>query len=166
MVRVSYTMHRLDRLRSWLAAGGVLTALVTASTVPAWQDKLETGYHQVRLLPQRLVTPVDEMQRQTLGDDFEFVALVRSRTFEDAVILVSQDPRDGRLSSEVWLAYFLYPRVLVQPSERNPDVAVDFIMTTPHFDPSGGSNQEPDEGHGLVAVSDRARDWGRVHWNR
>jgi len=110
-------------------------------------------------------TQPHQFRWELLGKPYRIVSRVKETTFEDAVILLSHDPRDGQLSSLLWCAYYLYPRTLIQVSafEENPELAVDFVLLTPNFSwPTPRVVPEPV----LAPYSERARRHAAQTWGR
>jgi hypothetical protein len=96
-----------------------------------------------------------------LGQPYGVMRVVKANTFEDAVILVSDDPADPlELRSITWCAYYLYPRVLVHESvlDADPELEADFVITTPHF-VAGLPESVAAPKLGLVPLSARAREY-------
>ena len=103
------------------------------------------------------------MRMGQFGQPYWVMRQVKANTFEDAVIVVTDNPADPpELRSIVWCAYYLYPRVLVHESVLNADpiLEADFVITTPNF-VMGLPETEVKPKLGLVPVSDRARQYAR-----
>ncbi len=148
--------------RAWLAA---LIALLVVSTVgrwPVYRDRLASSWAQTLLLPHRLTESLDAITFDCVGTPYGIMEATRVRSFDDAVIVISDDPRDAPLDNVLWCAYYLYPRVLVHESGLAPEIQPDFEITTAHFGrgPSGEGG-----GAGLRALSERARLFAAANWN-
>jgi hypothetical protein len=147
---------------TWIAAAVTLAAVVAFALLPGYRTRLEPTRVQLTRLPHRLTRSTHEMRVATLGAPYAFLAAARERSFEDAILLISDRPEDDRLASILVSAYYLYPRTLVHPRTLDslPDLQPDFVLATAHFNPLAGG----DSGPGLFAVSDRARTWAEERW--
>jgi len=96
----------------------------------------QDGLSSVHLDPRRLGASLDAIRIVQHGESYRVMRVLKDNTFEDAVILMSDDPAEPpELRSIVWCAYYLYPRVLVHESglRAHPGLEADFVVTTPHF---------------------------------
>ncbi len=137
----------------------------TVSLWPVYRDRLASSWVQTRLLPLRLTESLDTITLQVVGAPYGMMEATRARSFEDAVIVISDDPRDAPIDYVLWCAYYLYPRVLVHESAlaERPGIQPDFEIVTSHFgrDPAGGGGTGP----GLRALSERARLFAAANWS-
>jgi len=132
----------------------VLILIPLISRLPAYDSRLHASYSQVRLLPVRLGTSYDDYQAST-SPSYPGILQVRGSTFQDAVIVISDDPRDGDFASVAHLAYFLYPRILLRRAElRRTERQADFVLVTPHF-PAELPDSLRADGLSMFAVSPR-----------
>lgn len=149
---------RTGRSRTWAGALLTFVALASLPLLPTYGNRLRPCWTQVRMLPDRVRLSADGARRALLGEPYQVMARARDAMPEDAVILISDDPEDRPLSSMLWCAYYLYPRVLVQPStlRDHPEIAPDYVIFTPRF--SGDRAEAVGLPHaGFLAVSERAR---------
>ena len=144
--------------RSWVGAMLTLAALVSFPLLPTYAARWHSCWIQARMLPDRIQLSAEGARAALLGEPFLLMARARSAMPEDAVILIPEDPDDLPLSSLLWCAYYLYPRVLVQPStlRNHPEISADYVIFTPSFSGDhaevAGLSQS-----GFLAVSERAR---------
>ncbi len=146
------------RSRTWAGALFTFVALVSLPVLPTYGSRLRSCWTQVTMLPDRVRLSADGARRALLGEPFQVMARARDAMPEDAVILISDDPADRPLSSILWCAYYLYPRVLVQPStlRDHPEITPDYVIFTPRF--CGDRVEVQGLPHaGFLAVSERAR---------
>ena len=104
---------------------------------------------------------LDAIRFDQLGQPYGVMRVVKANTFEDAVILITDEPADPpELRSISWCGYYLYPRVLVHETvlENDPDLEADFAITTPHF-VAGLPESVATPKLGLIPLSDRAREY-------
>jgi hypothetical protein len=147
--------------QAWTAAVITAVALVSLFLLPAYRDPLIVGWNQARLLPGWLDMSLHEIRLKTMKEPYGVVAMARDRTFEDAVLVVTDDPADEPLSSVPWCAYYLYPRVLVPAGAwERMDINGDFAIYTRRFRPPGAGHAAS----GLVVLSDRARSYAQERW--
>jgi len=147
----------------------VLTAAAIASftLIPGYHARLGTAWNQTRVAPARLGIPLDAVRMSQFGQKYWLMKQVKAKTFEDAIIVVTDDPADPpELRSILWCAYYLYPRVLVQESalRADPELEADFVITTPHF-VMGLPDSVAKPKLGLVPLSDRAREYA-TRWTQ
>jgi hypothetical protein len=114
-----------------------------------------------------MTTSLDALTLQLVGTPYGMLRATRAGSFDDAVILISDDPRDTPLNNILWCAFYLYPRVLVHESTlaARPELQADFQITTPHFgaNVSGGTGGSAP---GLRAISERARIFAAANWKQ
>ncbi len=139
-------------------------ALVGLTLLPGYRERVVPGYTQVQRLPHRAGRSLEEI-RISLRPGHRFVTAARDLSFDDAVIWISDDPRDETLASLLHCAYYLYPRVLVQTAtvESTPDLEVDFVLCTPNFAPVVPDSLKG-QVVGLIALSQRGRRHATETW--
>ena len=132
--------------RSFVAAALTGAVLVSLALTPTYRKRLGRAYQQLGLLSLRATKSLEEVELSLMGAPYDFLRTVRSLTFEDAVFLISDDPRDEQLSNRLWVAYYLYPRVVVNPKlvDENPDLNVDFLLATRNFHPGIPDGETPE----------------------
>jgi len=119
-------------------AGAVLTAAVVLAAAwffPGYHNRLTSGVEQTRLLEHRFAVSFDDMGVFHWREEYPRMAMIRDRTFEDANIVISDNPADGKLASISWVTFFLYPRRIyhAQDVDLLPDVIPDYLLVTPNF---------------------------------
>jgi hypothetical protein len=156
---------RAEGWRAWLAAFVLLGVVAVTPFLPAYHGRFRSGWMQLNYLPTRLGMSLEDIRLAWFAERYATIASVRDRSFEDAVLVISEDPADGEFASLSWCAYFLYPRVLIHPSRlaEHPEMVPDFAFVTPRFSVPG-----PDERWntdlGLVPLSPRARRFAEETW--
>jgi hypothetical protein len=149
--------------REWIAGALTAAALVCLVSIPVYHARLGSAWRQTLGIHRRLGMSLDAIRFDQLGQPYGVMRVVKKNTFDDAVILITDDPADPpELRSISWCAYYLYPRVLVHEKvlEVEPDLEADFVITTPHF--IGGLPESAAALKlGLIPVSDRAREYAK-----
>jgi len=150
--------------REWIAALLTAAALVCLASIPVYHARLGSAWRQTMGIPRRLGMSLDAIRFDQLGQPFGVMRVVKTNTFDDAVILITGDPADPpELRSISWCAYYLYPRVLVHQEvlEKDPDLEADFAVTTPHFI-AGLPESVAAPKLGLIPLSARAREYAKT----
>lgn len=149
--------------RSWLAGAITALGLISLFLLPAYRDPLVVGWNQTRLLPRRMDMSLHEVRLDMMKEPYGVVALARDRTFEDATLVITDDPADGQLRYLSWCAYYLYPRVLIPAQAwKERQLNADFAIYTRRFRPPGAGQATS----GLVVLSERARVYAEGAWPR
>lgn len=150
-------------IKSSLVALVVVALLGSLPFTETYHRRLGKCFNQVRYLPVRIKAPLEDVQILQKRGPYELVRFIRSTTYEDAMLLISDDPRDREAASPIWMAYYLYPRIIVRPNavQEDPDLPVDFMVYTRFFHP-GLPDSMAQNPYGLVAVSPRAQEYSRL----
>jgi hypothetical protein len=152
--------------REWIAAVLTIAVLAGLVSIPVYRARLGSACRQTLGIPRRLSMSLDAIRFDQLGQPYRVMRVVKTNTFGDAVILITDDPADPpELRSISWCAYYLYPRVLVHERvlAADPELEADFVITTPHF-VAGLPESVAAPKLGLVPLSDRAREYAKG-WN-
>jgi len=147
--------------REWIAAALTVAVLSGLVSIPVYRDRLKTACRQFISIPRRLGASLDAIRIVQHGESYRVMRVLKDNTFEDAVILMSDDPAEPpELRSIVWCAYYLYPRVLVHESglRAHPGLEADFVVTTPHF-VAGLPESVAAPKLNLIPLSARAREY-------
>jgi hypothetical protein len=149
-------------IKSYLVALSLIALLGSLPFMETYQSRLGKCFNQVRYLPIRVRVPFEDVQVLQKRAPYELVQFIRSATYEDAILLISDDARDRESASPIWMAYYLYPRIIVRPNavEENPDLPVDFMVYTQFFHP-GLPDSLAKNPYGLAALSSRAQEYVR-----
>jgi len=120
---------------SWIVAALLLITVPLVGLLPIYQIRFVPGLRQFARLPNRIHWSLDDVHRLLKPKAFPPLRLVRNESFEDAIVVTSDDPRDAPLDNLIWCAYYVYPRVVVNTDmlRKNPSITPDFLITTPHF---------------------------------
>jgi hypothetical protein len=122
-------------LRSWITGVLILGLVPLIELIPTYQTRIGPGLKQFRQIHKRVRWPLDDVRALLKPKAFPPLQLIRDETFTDAVVVVTDDPRDAPLNNLSWCAYYIYPRIVVNTDmlKRDPTIQPDFLLTTPNF---------------------------------
>ena len=114
-----------------LVALALVAALFAAPPGAVFRDSFAG---QILNLSPRLRTSYPDLLLSVHGEAYPVVQAIRTATPDTAVILVPDTPEDDPLHRRIWLAWFLHPRVLLQPADvARSGLTPDYELLTPHF---------------------------------
>jgi len=154
-------------IKSYIVAVCAIALLGSLPFMETYHRRLGKCFNQMRYLPQRVQIPFETVQVLQKRAPYELVQFIRRSTYEDSILLISDDARDRESASPIWMAYYLYPRIIVRPNavEEDPDLPVDFMVYTQFFHP-GLPDSLAQNPYGLAALSPRAQEYVRKSQGR